>query len=187
MTVPFERLGPGQVGRLAYQVIGKDGPIFNPSSISYLSPRDVQSSAFMSPTAAVAGLAGLNLVASVGAIAISAMVLREVRQVHRQLDVVEAQLTDLAVSLADVQARVQRIDTRVSETHLREALRHCLSSSVVGDGIDLSRLVPLITGPAHTKSLCPLGFRSGNHRSSHILAASSRCCLCLDVASTAKV
>ena len=28
-TVPFDQLGPGQSGRLAYQVLGQDGPIFN--------------------------------------------------------------------------------------------------------------------------------------------------------------
>ena len=35
-TVPFDQLGPGQSGRLAYQVLGQDGPIFNPQNIRYL-------------------------------------------------------------------------------------------------------------------------------------------------------
>ena len=66
MTVPFEQIGPGQVGRYAYQVIGKDGPIFNPSNISYLRPEDVSAPPVFDPHGALAGLAGLNLAASVG-------------------------------------------------------------------------------------------------------------------------
>lgn len=144
MTVPFDQLGPGQVGRLAYQVIGKDGPIFNPSNISYLPPRDLPSPVFTSPTAALAGMAGLNLAASVGTLGISGVVLSEVRKVHRELASLDRQIDELAVNLAEVEARVERIDTRVSESHLREALRHCLSSSIAADSIDLTRLVPLI-------------------------------------------
>lgn len=41
MTVPFEELGPGQKGRLAYQVMGDGGPIPNPKKIRYLPPDEV--------------------------------------------------------------------------------------------------------------------------------------------------
>ena len=45
-TVPFDKLGPGQSGRLAYQVLGQDGPISMGAGASALS----------------AGLAGANLI-----------------------------------------------------------------------------------------------------------------------------
>ena len=35
-TVPFDKLGPGQSGRLAYKVLGQYGPIMNPQNIRYL-------------------------------------------------------------------------------------------------------------------------------------------------------
>ncbi len=158
MTVPFDRLGPGQVGRLVYQVIGRNGPIFNPSNISYLRPKELINKSYSSPSATLAGLAGLNLAGTVGALAISGVVLSEVRKVHRQLSIIDAQLSDLAVNLADVQARVQRIDTRVSESHLREALRHCLSASMSSDGIDLTRLVPLIQDIENLENTLEEGF-----------------------------
>lgn len=158
MTVPFEQIGPGQVGRYAYQVIGKDGPIFNPSNISYLRPEDVSTPAVFDPHGALAGLAGLNLAASVGTLAVSSAVLAEVRQMRRQLADIDGKLGEMAVTLSDVQRRVQRIDTRVSESHLREALRHCLSNSITDDDIDLHRLTPLIEDLQNVEETVEGGF-----------------------------
>lgn len=144
MTVPFDRIGPGQIGRYVYQVIGKDGPIYNPSNIRYLGPSESPGTPIFSPLSALTGLAGLNLAASVGNLAVSAILLHEVRQVERQLAVVGDKLDGMAVTLSDVQQRVTRIDTRVSESHLREALRHCVSRSIDGEGINLKAFVPLL-------------------------------------------
>ena len=143
MSVPFEQIGPGQVGRHVFQVIGKDGPIFNPSNIAYLRPEEASSPIF-DPHGALAGIAGLNLAASVGACALSATVLHEVRQMQSQLAEISEMVGEMAVTLNDVQRRVQRIDTRVSETHLREAFRHLVSASIQDGNIDLKRLTPLI-------------------------------------------
>ncbi len=63
---------------------------------------------------------------------------------RRQLDSIEGSLSEMSFALTDVQKRVQRIDTSVSELHLREALRHCLSSSMSDHNVDLNRLTPLI-------------------------------------------
>ena len=64
-TVPFDKLGPGQSGRLAYQVLGQDGPIMNPQNIRYLSPDSAELPANALNTGAsglVASLAGANLI-----------------------------------------------------------------------------------------------------------------------------
>jgi hypothetical protein len=158
MTVPFEQIGPGQVGRYAYQVIGKDGPIFNPSNIAYLRPEDAPTTPVYDPHGALAGLAGLNLAASVGTLAVSTVVLHEVRQMRRQLSEIDGKLGEMAVTLSDVQRRVQRIDTRVSESHLREALRHCLTQSITESSIDLQRLTPLIDDIENVRETVEGGF-----------------------------
>ena len=74
MSVPFEQIGVGQLGRYVYQVIGKDGPIFNPKNISYLEANPLSSNIHFDPQSAVAGLSGLNLVGSFANLAISATV-----------------------------------------------------------------------------------------------------------------
>jgi len=64
--VPFESLGPGQSGRLVYQVMGKVGPIFNPTGIKYLPPdmADIGSNAISASADIAAGLSGINLALS---------------------------------------------------------------------------------------------------------------------------
>ena len=79
-TVPFDQLGPGQSGRLAYQVLGQNGPIFNPNNIRYLSPDSPEmttlAGAGASPFAGGAsglnvGLSGLNLIGSLANLAVA--------------------------------------------------------------------------------------------------------------------
>jgi hypothetical protein len=74
MPVPFDKLGPGQSGRLAYQVMGKDGPVFNPAGIRYLEPSDATAGIAASTAAldVLPALAGINLAVSVGTLALSA-------------------------------------------------------------------------------------------------------------------
>lgn len=65
-TVPFDQLGPGQSGRLAYQVLGQNGPIFNPQNIRYLSPDspEIPTNAMSTGASGLsAGLTGANLIA----------------------------------------------------------------------------------------------------------------------------
>ena len=84
MKVPFEKIGPGQSGRLVYQVMGENGPIFNPNRISYL-PADQAPSLGDQPSnlpSVYTSLAAMNLAASVGIVALSAAVLRQVQQLH---------------------------------------------------------------------------------------------------------
>ena len=142
MTVPFERLGPGQVGRLAYQVIGRDGPIFNPNNIRYLDP-GTQMEQISSYAEAATALAGLNLVVSSGAVALSAATLREVRKLKKKVDAVLFGIERIESNLEDIGRKVDRIDMRVAENNLREAMKHVLSRAVHPDEIDLKMISEL--------------------------------------------
>lgn len=144
MSVPFETLGDGQKGRMVYQVIGKDGPIFNPQNIRYLGPED---SGFPSiPTGSVLpslasnlalGISGLNLVATVANIALTAVVLREVKKLSKQLEENRRQILD---GLDRIEERLKRVDVKVQELHLREVLKHLAHSCVIGHTIDLTEI-----------------------------------------------
>ena len=71
MQVPFDQIGQSQVGRLVYQVIGKEGPILNPQNIRYLPP-DAGKTSVTDVQGLTAGIAGLNLVLSAGTLAVAA-------------------------------------------------------------------------------------------------------------------
>jgi hypothetical protein len=119
MPVPFENLGPGQVGRLVYQVIGTDGPIFNPKNIAYLDPSSVvQTTANISAPAV--GLSGASLIAGPGAVAISAATLKKCDHILRAITELAGDVAEMKETLQAVERRVKRIDTKVAETHLRE-------------------------------------------------------------------
>src|SRR5262245_10043887 len=115
MEVPFEQLGPGQSGRLAYQVMGKDGPILNPTNIRFMPPDRFTGQFISTGPAALLGLAGLNLAATCGALAMQAATLRWINEVRGQLDVVSAQMDTIAHDVRDLLRRVERIDTKVAE------------------------------------------------------------------------
>ena len=91
-TVPFDKLGTGQSGRLAYQVLGQDGPIMNPQNIRYLSPDSAELPANALNTGAsglVASLAGANLICARAYCfrhAPHALILPQRRQTHTQRD-----------------------------------------------------------------------------------------------------
>jgi len=136
--VPFEQLGPGQVGRLAYQVIGQDGPIFNPRNIRFMTP-PAQGPEMSLPEVTTA-LAGLNLVATAGAVALSAATLQEVRRLQEKVDSVLFGIERLQANVNDIARRVERIDMRVAENSLREAMRHVLSRAVCSNEINLAKL-----------------------------------------------
>ena len=138
-TVPFDQLGPGQSGRLAYQVLGQDGPIFNPQNIRYLSPDSVEIPATSMDAGASAlsvGLAGASLIGSVLNLGISLFNAFQISGLHSRMNRIERKI-DYIVS------KVDRIDTQVAENNLRHALNHVLQKSVSPDGIDLRVLASL--------------------------------------------
>ena len=142
MTVAFEQLGPGQVGRLAYQVIGKDGPIFNPRNIQYLPPSQ-GSLPQASEAELLTGLAGIGLAVSVGNLALSAATLREVHRLQEQVAAVLFGMERMEGKIDAIAQKVDRIDMRVAENNLREALRHVMGRAIRPEEINLSRISDL--------------------------------------------
>jgi hypothetical protein len=140
--VPFEQLGSGQIGRLAYQVIGKEGPIFNPNNIAFLPPEDAPGVTQSLSDAAV-GLAGLNLAATIGTLALSAITYRQLSKLRDSVSVLARIASATKKQVDEIAKRVERIDMRVAENNLRAAMRHVLQQAAHQDNIDLSKLLPL--------------------------------------------
>lgn len=142
MTVPFDQLGDGQVGRMVYQVIGKDGPVFNPDNIKYLAPDEAQRAGLVAPPGTdlaglAAGMAGLNLMVSMGTLGLSAATLDEVKKISRKLDQVAALQIETLDGIERIYQRLSVIDIKVSENNLRHALNHVASSCIRDNSIDL--------------------------------------------------
>lgn len=148
MTVPFERLGDGQVGRLVYQVIGQDGPIFNPDNIRYLSTEHSPQIASIASQSSdsislAAGVSGLIFAASMGTMALSAAVLKEIRQVSGKIDQIRSIALKSMAKLEDISRQLTVIDIKVSENNLREALKHVARVSISENVIDLNEIKKL--------------------------------------------
>ena len=137
--VPFEKIGEAQVGRLVYQVIGKDGPIFNPQNISYLPPDAVNEFSGDIFNAA-AGIAGLNLAATVGALTVTNAIRRDINRLHEKTNIIIQQTEGLQKTANEIQRKVNRIDMRVAENNLRSAMQHIFKKSISEDEIDLMQL-----------------------------------------------
>lgn len=148
MTVPFDQIGAGQSGRLVYQVMGKDGPIFNPDNIRYLGPEEAQQAGLVASKGGdlvglAAGLAGVNLMVSIGSLALSAAILKEVREISAKLDSLRALSIETARQLDSVSQRLNIIDIKVSENNLRHALNHVASTCIRDNTIDLVEIKKL--------------------------------------------
>jgi hypothetical protein len=149
METPFDKIGPGQVGRLAYQVLGKNGPVFNPNNIRYLPPDAANNqidglAPSVLPTGdqsvVATGLAGINLLVSSGTLALSAATYNECRKILKEVNQIALDIQEVKSVLQDVQARVQRIDTGIAENNLRECMRRAFKEAFAPDGIDLTGL-----------------------------------------------
>lgn len=136
MSVPFTRIGTGQSARLVYQVMGSNGPIFNPTGIRYLPPDHISSAASVltgNLIEAGAALAGVNLLVSAGTLLLTAQTLAEVRMLSAKADALLAGQERSEAKLDEIIARLERIEIKVSEERLLSALRHAISSSALGD------------------------------------------------------
>jgi hypothetical protein len=144
--VPFEPIGKKQVGRLVYQVIGKDGPVFNPKNIRYLCPGDSgypTNLPSLNPAQGVnlsnltGVLSGLNLVASFANIALSCLILHKISKLERQIEQAKQQILD---KLDVIDQKVTHIDIKVREIHLRESLNYLSKAYIKGNTIDLMEI-----------------------------------------------
>ena len=166
-SVPFDKLGPGQSGRLAYQVLGQDGPIMNPQNIRYLPADSGELPANAMNTSAsglVAGLAGANLICSFLNLGVSVYIASQVAGLHRKMDRLETTMDRLETTMNCLQetvdrlqetmdrierkvnyivSKVDRIDIQVAENNLRHALDYVLRQAVSSEGVDLRVLTGL--------------------------------------------
>ncbi len=151
MEAPFFPTGGTQKARAVLQVLGENGPIFNPRRIRYMSLEgggapSVPALPLSLPGLSVA-MSGLNLLASVGNLVMSAVILGEIKAIHRKLDLllagqarIEAKLEVLDAILREVLKKVDRIDTNVAENGLARALDHLLKKAIAGREVDLVEL-----------------------------------------------
>ena len=133
MEVPFDKVGPGQSGRLVYQVMGDSGPIANPNRIRYLAPdsSELPESAMPPhPFGLQAGLSGASLVASVMNLSLSSYIAVGVAELRQKMNIIEGKIDHIL-------GIVERIDTQVAENNLRHAMNHQLRRAVTADQIDL--------------------------------------------------
>ena len=142
-TVPFDKLGPGQSGRLAYQVLGQDGPIMNPQNIRYLSPDSVElpANAMNAGASGLAtGLAGANLICSFLNLGVSVYIASQVAGLHRKMDRLQETVDRIERKVDYIVSKVDRIDIQVAENNLRHALDYVLRQAVSSEGVDLRAL-----------------------------------------------
>ena len=142
-TVPFDKLGPGQSGRLAYQVLGQGGPIMNPQNIRYLSPDSVElpANAMNAGASGLAtGLAGANLICSFLNLGVSVYIASQVAGLHRKMDRLQETMDRIERKVDYIVSKVDRIDIQVAENNLRHALDYVLRKAVSGEGVDLRAL-----------------------------------------------
>jgi len=147
MTVPFERLGPGQSGRLVYQVMGKNGPIFNPRNIKYLPPNSVESSINnpLDYSSAALGLSCINLLVSTGTLVLSGYTLASVRRIEKEVYDIKSDIGEIKAKLDEIAKRAEKIEISVAELNLRETLRHIFRNALSEDNINLVVLARLFT------------------------------------------
>ena len=134
--VPFFKIGPGQSARFAYQVMGRNGPILNPAGIGYFpagEPGDVLAPIDLPGLAA--GLGAVNLLVSVGTLALSAATYAEVKRIAAQVSAVRSDIAELRTIADEIKERVEVIDVRVAEQALRSAMEHIFRTGFGEDGI----------------------------------------------------
>lgn len=160
-SVRFDSSGPGQKYRYVIQVIGKDGPIFNPNNIRYLPVDDSMLNGIVRRLPSISGSMGnlfglswLNLGSSVANLALSATnlvlskkILDQVRENSAKLDHVILlqyhildRLNEVVERLARIEKRMESVDTGVWLQHLRNSLVHILKQSISNDGINFENL-----------------------------------------------
>ena len=145
-TVPFDQLGPGQSGRLAYQVLGQNGPIFNPQNIRYLSPDSPEIPAnpmIAGELGLSTGLVGANLIASILNLGVSVYIAHRINSLHDKMDHLQETMARIERKIDYIKDKVDRIDTQVAENNLRHALDHMLKKAVFQEKIDLRILTDL--------------------------------------------
>jgi hypothetical protein len=118
MNVPYEELGPGQKGRLVYQVMGKNGPLPNPKGIRYLDPGNLPDALNNQPAVGPSGIRG--------ALAVSHLLLQAVEagaSVHKAIKLreIESHLSSIRTDLRCVERKVDHILEKLGTIQRMEA------------------------------------------------------------------
>lgn len=134
--VPFDKIGPGQSIRLAWQVMGKSGPIPNPAGIRYL-PADagVVLGGAQNLLFASTALAGLNLLASVANTAIAAQSLQELRKVSKRIEDLTSGQQRIEAKVEQALAGIKRVEIGVSEARLARVVSSALRAAREDEGL----------------------------------------------------
>ena len=146
MDVPYQNVGPGQKIRLAYQVIGRDGPIPNPQNIRYISPDEFSPSS--EPGGWVSGPQALN-----GALMLTKVFLEATNVAAGvlntiQLNEVNRKLSQLSVQINRVEEKIDQVNEKLNlllskvdvvqkmeaEKSLRDDLRYFMKEKHVSAG-----------------------------------------------------
>ena len=145
-TVPFDQLGPGQSGRLAYQVLGQNGPIPNPQNIRYLPPdsSEIPSNPMVAGESGLsAGLAGANLIGSILNLGVSVYIAHRINSLHKKMDHLEEIMGRIEHKIDYIVEKVDRIDIQVAENNLRHVLNYALQKAVSPEGVNLRVLADI--------------------------------------------
>lgn len=107
MSVPYEEIGPGQKGRLVYQLMGDGGPFPNPKNIRYLPPDKAPTSM---PDSAPVGLPALG-----GALATTGILLNAGVQMHNAMKLrqVESHLARVLPRLSKIERKIESIESKL--------------------------------------------------------------------------
>ncbi|WP_251963844.1 hypothetical protein [Salinibacter ruber] len=150
MTVPFEDLGPGQKGRLTYQVMGDGGPIPNPKKIRYLPPNEVSASSVGSigPSLLSGALATTQVLmqaVEVGASIHNAIKLRQIES-HLSsaltgIEQIKSQFESISGRLNLIIRKVDAVQKMQAERDMRDNLEFLLEKKYVAqESVDLGGL-----------------------------------------------
>ena len=141
----------GQLGDAAIQFVGnlKDD-VFTPSSFTFSSENESTASTPSYATApadigqmVAIGASGISLAATAGIITVASNILSKLNQIEKNLNTSLLRLENVDRKIDRLLSITKRIDIKVSESHLRESIRHLLRTSISEEGIDMNRLAQI--------------------------------------------
>lgn len=157
--VPFDKLGIGSGDRWRYQIVGRDASIYCPTLLEYLEAsaeegrvgslkKAIKNSNYSSavPLSSFAtGLSGLNLLATAGVLDISPTTYHAVRELQANFEALSIRAKHLNSKLDLMMKLGRKIDSKISQANLREAIKHCFRKALTARSINLQELTPLVS------------------------------------------
>lgn len=137
-----------QASNAAIQFIGTiKNDIFTPSSFELSPDSAALNSTPVDPidaaNMAVIGASGLGLAATAGIITVAAGIQKQIATIKSKLDTALFRLDAIDKKIDKLLTITKRIDLKVQESHLREAMKHVIRSAVTETGVDLQNLAQI--------------------------------------------